>query len=201
MWNNLVIQHETSWNVGYCQVLFPVSSVHLTTHLAEDESGCEPGLIFHYCCTRDFCVYVCVCLQIHQCSMVASTVLHVCLIASANAFAHLCKCVCLCVFHAHLCIILKSHCHFIRSKVAVLFLRIPGKYALQTCLSATVQNKQQTTWTVIFSSCSIQWLPVKVSRSLHFFQICPLLFWGIHSQEHSWLHHYEMEVLEPKDSQ
>lgn len=35
-------------------MLFLVSSAHLT----EEESACEPRLIFHYCCTMDLCVCV-----------------------------------------------------------------------------------------------------------------------------------------------
>lgn len=62
MWNNPVIQREPSWYVGYCRVLFLISSAHFTAHLTEEEFACEPGLIFHYCCTRDLCLWVCVCI-------------------------------------------------------------------------------------------------------------------------------------------
>lgn len=41
-------------------MLFLVSSAHLSTHLTEEESACEPRLIFHYCCTMDLCMCMCV---------------------------------------------------------------------------------------------------------------------------------------------
>lgn len=89
-------------------MLFLVSSAHLT----EEESACEPRLIFHYCCTMDLCVCVClrmsihlmcvcvhldlyvqglnsmcvcVCLQFHQCRVAASKIL----CASVNFFSAL----------------------------------------------------------------------------------------------------------------
>lgn len=155
-------------------MLFLISSPHFTTHLSEEESVCEPGLIFHYCCTRDLCECVCVCICVHHicvcacvhlgvhvqrlncvraCVCTDSSVQHGCIYCTARLPDCFCEClhalvwVCLLkrICIHHTCAILFNHYHFIKSKVTDVFLVLDNKPCRQTT---------NHTLTVIFKPCT-----------------------------------------------